>query len=30
MDSTILVVEDDPHLREVITEVLSDEGYDVY
>jgi two-component system OmpR family response regulator len=30
MDSTILVVEDDPHLREVITEVLSDEGYNVY
>lgn len=30
MDSTILVVEDDPHLREVITEVLSDEGYTVY
>ena len=30
MDSTILVVEDDPHLREVITEVLSDEGYDVH
>ena len=30
MDSTILVVEDDPDLREVITEVLSDEGYHVY
>ncbi len=30
MDSTILVVEDDPQLREVITEALSDEGYDVY
>ena len=30
MDSTILVVEDDPQLREVITEVLSDEGYHVY
>ena len=30
MDSTILVVEDDPQLREVITEVLSDEGYNVY
>ncbi len=30
MDSTILVVEDDPYLREVISEVLSDEGYNVY
>lgn len=30
MDSTILVVEDDPDLREVITEVLSDEGYRVF
>jgi CheY-like chemotaxis protein len=30
MESTILVVEDDPHLRGVITEVLSDEGYAVY
>lgn len=30
MDSTILVVEDDAHLREVITEALSDEGYTVY
>ena len=30
MESTILVVEDDPHLREVITEVLSAEGYAIY
>lgn len=30
MESTILVVEDDPLLREVITEALSDEGYTVY
>lgn len=30
MDSTILVVEDDAQLREVITEVLCDEGYTVY
>ena len=30
MESTILVVEDDPHLREVISEVLSDEGYAVF
>ena len=30
MDATILVVEDDPQLREVITEVLSEEGYHVY
>lgn len=30
MESTILVVEDDPRLREVIAEVLSDEGYAVY
>lgn len=30
MDSTILVVEDDAHLREVITEALSDEGFTVY
>jgi DNA-binding response OmpR family regulator len=25
----ILVVEDDPHVRELLAEVLSDEGYDV-
>ena len=30
MESTILVVEDDRRLREVISEVLSDEGYHVY
>ena len=30
MESTILVVEDDPQLREIITEALSDEGYTVY
>jgi CheY-like chemotaxis protein len=30
MDPTILVVEDDPQLREVITEVLSDEGFTVH
>ncbi len=29
MDPTILVVDDDPQLREVIAEVLGDEGYDV-
>ncbi len=27
MDPTILVVDDDPHLREVIADALSDEGY---
>jgi CheY-like chemotaxis protein len=30
MDSTILVVDDDQQLREIITEVLNDEGYTVY
>ncbi|MGH2614681.1 MAG: response regulator [Thermomicrobiales bacterium] len=30
MDPTILVVEDDPLLREVIAEVLSDEGFTVH
>ncbi len=29
MDPIILVVDDDPHLREVITDILTDEGYDV-
>jgi CheY-like chemotaxis protein len=29
MDPTILVVEDDPQVREVIADVLSDEGYAV-
>jgi DNA-binding response OmpR family regulator len=30
MDPTILVVEDDPQLRQVISEVLSDEGFTVH